>query len=96
MLGSDRVELELIPQFLTQANSSLSNVVAPHVINLMGKEAGDDLWAQASEARKYVWMGAIPMLVDLHSSEITSLPAPSPFLVRIPIAQSSAHFAAVP
>ncbi|CAM6114107.1 unnamed protein product [Calypogeia fissa] len=50
----------------------------------MARETGDTLAALASDARKYVWMGAIPLLVDLHSSEVTSLPAPSPLLVLAP------------
>lgn len=36
------------------------------------------------QARRHVWMGAIPLHLHLHSSEVTSLPAPPPFLILAP------------
>ncbi|KAL2652285.1 hypothetical protein R1flu_020413 [Riccia fluitans] len=50
----------------------------------MGKDDGADFAHLSAEARKHVWMGAIPLLVHLHESEITSLPAPSSYLVLAP------------
>ncbi len=38
--------------------------------------------AMTVQARRHVWMGAIPLHLHLHSSEVTSLPAPPPFLVH--------------
>jgi hypothetical protein len=38
--------------------------------------------AMTVQARRHVWMGAIPLHLRLHSSEVTSLPAPPPFLVH--------------
>ncbi|KAL4186343.1 hypothetical protein AMTRI_Chr09g33420 [Amborella trichopoda] len=37
-----------------------------------------------SEAKKYVWEGAIPLQIHLHESEVTTLPAPPPALVLGP------------
>ncbi|MED6113464.1 autophagy protein 5 [Stylosanthes scabra] len=38
----------------------------------------------ASEANKLVWEGAIPLLIHLHDSEVTTLPPPPPALVLAP------------
>eukprot|EP00249_Psilotum_nudum_P012802 c23996_g1_i3 orf=182-1435(-) len=38
----------------------------------------------ANEARKLVWMGAIPLQLHLHHSEVTTLPPPSSFMVLAP------------
>ncbi|BFI24572.1 autophagy-related protein 5 [Marchantia polymorpha subsp. ruderalis] len=49
-----------------------------------GKTGEEDFAVRAFEARKHVWMGAIPLLVHLHESEVTSLPAPTPLLILAP------------
>lgn len=33
------------------------------------------------EALKYLWEGAIPLQIQLHESEVTTLPPPPPALV---------------
>ncbi|CAN0913999.1 Autophagy protein 5 [Linum grandiflorum] len=36
------------------------------------------------EAKKYVWMGAIPLQIHLHESEVTTVPPPQPALILAP------------
>ncbi|KAJ3693936.1 hypothetical protein LUZ60_009416 [Juncus effusus] len=38
----------------------------------------------SSEATKYIWKGSIPLQIQLHESEITSLPSPPPLLTLGP------------
>ncbi|XP_059297179.1 autophagy protein 5 [Lycium ferocissimum] len=37
-----------------------------------------------SEAKKYIWEGAIPLQIHLHQSEVTTLPPPQPALILAP------------
>lgn len=37
--------------------------------------------SEATEAQKYVWEGAIPLQIQLHQSEVTTLPPPPTALV---------------
>lgn len=36
-----------------------------------------------TDAKKYVWEGAIPLQIHLHDSEVTTLPPPPPALVTL-------------
>lgn len=57
-------------------------IEAIEMMKMRGEGGGaQEYGALAAEARNYVWMGAIPLHVELHKDEIVILPAPPPFMV---------------